>query len=109
VPQDPERRGQAGRCKGATGQSEPIKLRARGFDQGGMPVAEVERGIGGQAVEVAAAVDVGHPGSVAMGSDHWQRIVVVRRKCLGQFDLAGARDNVSVGVASLAIPARLPL
>ena len=52
--------------KGATGQGEPIKLGARGFDQGGMPVAEVERGIGGQAVEVAAAVDVGHPGSVAM-------------------------------------------
>ncbi|HEY6684951.1 MAG TPA: hypothetical protein VI094_01950 [Propionibacteriaceae bacterium] len=35
-----------------------------------------QRGIGGQAVEVAAAVDVGHPGSVAMGSYHWQRPMI---------------------------------
>ena len=33
-----------------------------------------------------------------MGSDHWQRIVVVRRKCLSQFDLAGAsRHYLSQG------------
>ena len=76
--------------KGATGQREPIKLGARGLDQSRMPVAEVECGVGGQAVEVAVAVDVAHPASIAMRSDHWKRVVIVRRKCLGQFDLAGA-------------------
>ena len=51
-------------------------------------VAEVERGVAGQQVEEAAAVDVGHPGALGVRDDHRQRVVVVRGARLGALELA---------------------
>ena len=48
----------------AAGQREPVELGVRGGDQRRVPVAEVQRRVAGQAVQVAAAVDVGDPGAL---------------------------------------------
>src|SRR3546814_2109601 len=42
-----------------------------------MAVAVVHRRIGGQAVEIAVAVDVGDPDALALGQHHVERLVVV--------------------------------
>ena len=52
-------------------------------------VAEVERGIARQAVEVAASLDVGHPGSLAFGEDDRQRVIVVRAMLKLEFERVG--------------------
>jgi hypothetical protein len=69
--------------EGAAGQRDPVELGVRGGDQAGMPVAEVQRRVSGQEVQVAAAVDVGDPGALGVGDHHRQRVVVVRGPAFG--------------------------
>ena len=45
------------------GQRDPVELPVGGGDEVGVPVAEVERRVAREAVEVAAALDVGDPGA----------------------------------------------
>jgi hypothetical protein len=66
------------------GQRHPVELIAGCGDQVGVAVAEVERRVPGQAVEVPAALDVGHPGTGRVGDDDRQRMVVVRAVRLGE-------------------------
>ena len=62
----------------AADQRHGVELRVRGCDDLGVAVPEVDRRVGGQAVQVAAALDVGDPGALGAGRDHRQRRVVVR-------------------------------
>ena len=76
------------------GQRDPVELRAGGGDQRRVPVAEVQRRVAGEAVQVAPAVDVGHPGALGVGDDDRQRVVVVRGPALGVADRAPASAAV---------------
>ena len=71
----------------AAGQREPVELGVRGREQARVAVAEVQRRVAGQQVEVAAAVDVGHPGALGVGDHDRQRVVVVRGALLGAREL----------------------
>ena len=64
--------------EGAADQRDGVELRVRGRGDPRVAVAEVHRRVGGQAVQVAAALDVGDPGALGAGRDHGQRRVVVR-------------------------------
>ena len=68
------------------GEREPVQLRLGGGDERRVAVAEVERRVRAQAVEVAAALDVVHPASLAALDDHRQRVVVVRAVALLEGD-----------------------
>ena len=48
----------------AADQRDGVELGVRGGDDLGVAVAEVHRRVGGQAVQVAAALDVGDPGAL---------------------------------------------
>ena len=71
----------------AAGQRQPAELLAGDLDQARVAVPEVERGVAREAVEVALAVDVGHPRAVAGREHHGQRVVVVRGVRLGELDV----------------------
>ena len=60
-------------AEGAAGQRQPVELLAGGRDEPRVAVAEVERRVGGERVEVAAPVDVLDPGALAAADDHRQR------------------------------------
>ena len=62
----------------AARQRQPLELLARGGDRARVAVAEVQRGVAGEAVEVATAVDVGDPGAVAFVQHDGQRVIGVR-------------------------------
>ncbi len=68
-----------------------VELGARRRDQVGVAMAEVQRRVGGQHVQVALALDVGDPGALGVGDDHGQRVVVVRRVPLHELDLRAGR------------------
>ena len=72
--------------KGAAGERDAAQLLASGVQQEQVRVAEVDRGVRGQAVQVAAAVDIRHPRAVARRDDHGQRMVVVGRVLVFQGD-----------------------
>ena len=61
----------------AARERDAVELLARGRDEPRVAVPEVHRRVRGEAVEVAPAVDVGHPGAVARRDDDRQRVVVV--------------------------------
>ena len=63
--------------EGAADQGHGVELRVRGGDDLRMAVPEVDRRVGRQAVQVAAALDVGDPGAFGAGRHHRQRRVVV--------------------------------
>ena len=89
-----ERGGEVGELvvhEGPAGQRELVELGVRGGEQRRVAVAEVERRVAGEQVEVAAAVDVGHPGALGVGDHHRQRVVVVRGARLGALELARPR------------------
>ena len=71
--------------EGAAGQREPVHLRLGRIDQPRMSVAEVERGVGRQQVEVPLAIDVGDPGTLAVGEHDGQWVVVVGAVALDLF------------------------
>jgi hypothetical protein len=75
--------------EGAAGQRDAIELSLRGIHQHRMPVAEVDRRVRGQAVEVALAVDVGDPGAEALGDHDIERVVVVRAELADLGEVAG--------------------
>ena len=55
-----------------------------------MAMALVDRRIGGQAVEVALALDVPDPDALAARQDHVERLVVVRAEpVLGRNEIVG--------------------
>ena len=53
----------------ATRQREAVELLVRGRDEFGMTVAEVQRRVAREAVEVATTVDVGDPRTVTFGAE----------------------------------------
>jgi hypothetical protein len=61
-----------------------------------MQVPEVQRGVRRQQVEVALALDVGHPRALAAGDDDRERVVVVGDVRLDGDQLAG--DGVAPDV-----------
>ena len=68
----------------------------RGVDQPAVAVAEVERRVPGEHVEITAALDIGHPRAVRGGDDHGQRMVGVRAVRVGGADgVSGSRHGVS--------------
>ena len=67
------------------GQGEAVQLRLGGLDEPRVPVPEVERRVRRQQVEVALALDVGDPGTLAVGDDDRERVVVVRAVALDLF------------------------
>ena len=69
--------------EGAAGEGDPVQLTAGGLDEHRVGVAEVQGGVRGEAVEVAATVDVGDPAALSLGDHHRQR-VVVRRDVRGE-------------------------
>ncbi|SHU59169.1 Uncharacterised protein [Mycobacteroides abscessus subsp. abscessus] len=62
----------------------------RGREDLGVPVAEVHRRIGGQAVQVTLAVHIFDPCALGVVGDDRQRCVVVCAVLLGQPDVFGA-------------------
>ena len=64
-------------------------------EQPGVAVAEVERAVAGEAVEVAAPLDIGHPRALARGEHHAQRVVVVGGVPLGELDVGRGRVLVT--------------
>jgi hypothetical protein len=62
----------------AAGQRDPLQLLDRRGDDVGVAVAEVQRRVAGEAVEVAASVHVGDPGTLGLGDHDGQRVVGVR-------------------------------
>ncbi len=61
----------------AAGEGEAVELLLRGGEERRMPVAEVQGRVGREQIEVALALDVGHPRALAAGDDDRQRVVVV--------------------------------
>ena len=47
-------------------------------------MAEVQGRVGREHVEVALALDVGHPGAFRLGDHDGQRVIVVRRIAFGE-------------------------
>ena len=70
-------------------QREALELPLRGGDQPRVPVAEVQRGVRGEHVQVAAALDIGHPGALGLGGDDRQRMVVVCAVLVAELEQAG--------------------
>ena len=68
----------------AAHQGELIELPARGRDEPGMAMTEVERRVGGEHVQVPAAIDVGDPDALGLRDHDGQRVVVVRAVAVGQ-------------------------
>ena len=91
--------------EGAARQGEPVELAARRGDERRVQVAEVEGGVAGEGVEVAAALDVRDPGALGVGDDDGQRAVVARHPVLRQGDVlvrggAGGRAGPLTGPGS---------
>ncbi len=70
-------------------QCHPAELFGRGADQLGMPVAEVQRRIPGQQVQMVPSLHIGHPRTLRLGDHHRQRVVVVRAEALVEVDEVG--------------------
>ena len=64
-------------AEGAAGEGQAIELLVCRRDQPRVAVAEVERRVGRQGVEVAAPLDVLDPRALAPGDDHGEGVVVV--------------------------------
>ena len=73
------------------GQCDGVQLRVRGGGDLRIAVTEADRGIGRQAVQVAAALHVGDPGALGAGCHHRQRRVVVRDVAIVDGDRVGSR------------------
>ena len=71
------------------GERDAPELLGRGGEERRMPVAEVQRRVGGQQVEVALALDIGHPRALGAGDHDRERVVVVRDVLLFGLDDAG--------------------
>ncbi len=63
--------------EGTARQGHPVELGPGGVEQPRVAVAEVHRGVRGEPVQVALAVDVRHPRTVAGRDDDRERAVVV--------------------------------
>ncbi|MGC0369449.1 hypothetical protein RKD05_001701 [Microbacterium sp. SLBN-111] len=76
-----ERRGEGTELvvvEGAARERQTLQLLAGGGEDRRVPVAEVQRGVRRQQVEVALALDVGDPDALGARRDDRQRVVVVR-------------------------------
>jgi hypothetical protein len=85
-------------AEGSAGQRQPVELGPRRPDQAGVTVPEVERRVGRQHVEVAAALIVDHPRPLPLHQRHRQRGVVGGDRSLGPVDAASA-----IGAASATV------
>ena len=70
--------------EGPADQGHPVQLPLRGSDQGRVAVAEVQRGVRREHVQVPAAAGIGDPGPLGLGDHDGQRVIVVRAVRLGQ-------------------------
>ncbi len=82
-------------------QGELVQLLVRPGHEPRVAVAEVERGVPRQRVQVAPAVHVGHPRALALGEDDLERVIVVRGIGLDETDLL-------VGGAHAGAPCCMP-
>ena len=81
----------------AADQRDGVELGVRGGGDLRVAVAEVHRRVGGQAVQVAAALDVGDPDALGGRGDDGQRRVVVRRVVIVERDRGLGDDRPVVG------------
>ena len=69
------------RCKVALGWDDDARLSLDGLDQGfadpGVAVPLIDRGIGGEAIEIALAISVPDPDTLTAGQYDIERLVVV--------------------------------
>ncbi len=78
--------------EGAAGEREAIELPVGGRDEPRVAVAEVERGVGGEEVEVAVSARVADPRALALDDRHRQWVVVVS-KVVGRLGLCRVREG----------------
>lgn len=82
--------------EGPRGEGDPLQLRLGGVEQTPVAVAEVERRVAREHVQVAAALHVGHPRAFRGRHDDGQRVVVVRAVGLGgTHGISSCRHGVS--------------
>ncbi len=77
--------------KGTRREGHAIGLILERLDDLRVPMALIERGVGGQHVHVAVAVRVVDPDPFTTAQDHRQGMIVMRAPCLGLVDEPGAR------------------
>ncbi len=70
-------------------QRHPVELLPRGPHQLGVPVAEVQRRVPGQEVQVVPAVHIGDPRALSLGEHDGQRVVGVGAPALVEVDQVG--------------------
>ena len=85
----------------AARQRDRVQLLLGRGDQRRVPVAEVERGVRREHVEVAPALDVGDPGALASADHHGERVVVVRAVLVLEGDRLGRRPDLLGGTSPL--------
>jgi hypothetical protein len=73
-------------AEGAGGEGDLLGLFDHGLEDAGVAVALVDGGVGGEAVEVAFAVDVGDPGAAGALDDDVEGMVVVGAVEVFEFD-----------------------
>ena len=79
----------------ATGEGEPVQLRLGRRDEPRVPVAEVQRRVGRQQIEVLLALGVGDPGTLTVGDDDREGVVVVGAVALDLFAWIHGRSLAS--------------
>ena len=80
-------------AEGAAGQGQARGLLGQRLQDLRVAVALVDRRVGGEAVEVAAALDVGHPGALALGQHDVEGLVVVRAEAGLEVDQSGGVEH----------------
>jgi hypothetical protein len=73
-------------------ERDAVELRLGGLDEHGVRVTEVDRRVRGEAVEVAAPVDVGDPGPVTRFHHDLKGVIVVRSVLVDEPDGGRLRD-----------------
>ena len=81
-------------AEGAAGQRQPPGLLDHRREDLRVAMPLVHRRIGGEAVEVAVALDVGDPGPLAFGQHHVERLVVRRAEAGLEVDQSGGIEHV---------------
>src|SRR5690606_12857735 len=87
----------------AAGQRQPVELGLDRRDDLRVPMPEVEGGVRGQTVEIAAAFDVGDPGALRVCRHDGQRVVIVRGMLLDEGDRLVATAGLSFHEHSSAV------
>ena len=89
----------------AARERDAVELGLGRRDERRMPVAEVDGRVRGEAVEVAAALDVGDPGALGRRDDDRERVVVVRERASSTAMRVGGRAGGGRDVGRVVIGA----